>query len=107
MVQYGFYTDQYLGSLIPEKAFDETVARANDALQRFKQVYQITADGAVSENMALCAMAEAVYTASKRNGGITATSVGNVSVRYGQATPLSKQLLQKAAIYLHIRRGVG
>ena len=107
MVQYGFYTDQYLGSLIPEKAFDEAVARAKDALQRFKQVYQVSADGEVSENMALCAMAEAVYTASKRSTGVSAATVGKVSVQYDKTESLDRQLLRKAAIYLDIKRGVG
>lgn len=107
MVHYGFYTDQYLGTLIPENAFAGCIARAGDALAYFRQVYQVKSTGEVSENMALCAMAEAVYTASRHHGEITAATVGNVSVKYGQSPSLKTALLQKAAIYLDIRRGVG
>lgn len=106
MVQYGFYTDQYLGYVIPEKDFPAAIQRASDALERFKRIYRVTSSGAVSENMALCAMAEAVYTASQRTG-ITSATIGKVSVSYGGAGSLNKQLLQKAAIYLDIKRGVG
>lgn len=107
MVQYGFYTDTYLGRQIPENAFDECIARAKDALARFRQIYRVTGSGEVSEHMALCAMAEAVYAASRRHGDITAATVGNVSVKYGQVPSLTCTLLEKAAIYLDIKRGVG
>lgn len=108
MVDHRFYTQQYLGSLIPEKSFDEAAARATDALARFKRIYQVGSTGTVAENMALCAMAESVYMNAKRSRGITSASVGNASVRYGsQPKSLNRQLLEKAAIYLDIRRGVG
>ena len=108
MADYGFYTQQYLGSLIPEKAFGEAVARAADALARFRRCYRVETSGQVAENMALCAMAETVYLDAKRSGGITSASVGNTSVHYGSlSTSLGRQLLDKAAIYLDIRRGVG
>ena len=107
MVHYGFYTDQYLGSLIPEQAFAKAAARAYDALQRFKAIYQVTSSGQVAEHMALCAMAEAVYTAGKRTGGIASATVGKVSVRYDGQKNLDRELYNRAAIYLDIRRGVG
>ena len=106
MVHYGFYQDQYLGNLIPEKEFPGAMQRAQETLERFRRIFQVESAGTVSEQMALCAMAEAVYTASKRAGGVAATSVGKVSVRYGDAEPLQRQLLRKAAIYLDIKRGV-
>lgn len=108
MVDHRFYTQQYLGSLIPEKAFDSAAARAGDALARFQRCYQVRSSGLVAENMALCAMAETVYTDSKRSGGITSATVGNASVRYGtQKKSLERELLEKASIYLDIYRGVG
>lgn len=106
MVQYGFYTDQYQGFKIPEKDFAYAVQRAEDALERFKRIYRVTSTGPVSENMALCAMAEAVYAASKRAGGVTSATMGKVSVHYGKTESLHRQLLSMAAIYLDIKRGV-
>ena len=107
MVHYGFYTDQYLGSVIPENEFDQAVQRAKDALERIKRIYRVTSSGDVSESMALCAMAEAVYAASRRTAGVSAASVGKVSVQYGKTESLDRQLLRKAAIYLDIKRGAG
>ena len=106
MVQYGFYQDQYLGNLIPEKEFPGAAMRAREALDRFSRIYRVESYGTVSEQMALCAMAETIYTHSKRAGGVTASSVGKVSVRYAEAEPLQRQLLRQAAIYLSIKRGV-
>ena len=107
MVQYGFYQDQYLGTLIPEKEFPGAALRAREALERFRRIYRVESYGTVSERMALCAMAEAIYAHARRAGGVAATTVGKVSVRYGEAEPLQRQLLNKAAIYLDIKRGVG
>jgi hypothetical protein len=55
-------------------------------------------------------MAESLYAHSKRRGGISAASVGEVSVHYeggAQADrQLNRELYEKAAIYLEICRGV-
>jgi hypothetical protein len=73
--------------------------------------YRVTADGTDSLNMAICAMAEALYAHSKRRSGVTAASVGEVSVRYEGAESsgkaLQRELYEKASIYLDISRGVG
>jgi hypothetical protein len=55
-------------------------------------------------------MAEALYAHSKRRGGISAASVGEVSVHYEGSTQadrqLNRELYEKASIYLDICRGV-
>ena len=107
MVHYGFYKDQYLGSVIPENEFPQAAQRAMDALERFKGIYRVTSAGEVSENMALCAMAEAVYAAFRRTPAVSAATIGKVSVQYGKTESLDRQLLRKAAIYLDVKRGVG
>ena len=111
MADFGFYTSVYLGSLIPEKAFPEMALRAGEHLARFQRHYRVTVPGTDSLNMALCAMAEALYSHSKRRVGMTAASVGDVSVRYEGAESagksLQRELYEKAAIYLDISRGVG
>ena len=59
--------------------------------------------------MAICAMAEAVYAASRRRAGVTAANIGNVSVRYENGEhankSLQRELYQRAGIYLDIYRG--
>lgn len=111
MVDFVYYKDSYLGSVIPEKAFSEMALRAEAALQRMQRIYQVTVPGEDSRNMAICAMAEAYYAASKRHSGVTAASVGEVSVHYGTNEPgekaLHRQLYDKASTYLEISRGVG
>lgn len=111
MADYAFYTDVYLGCAIPEKAFPGMALRARQTLERFQNIYRITVPGEDSLKMAICAMAETIYAASRRRGGVTAASVGEVSVRYEGAESagrsLQRELYEKASIYLDICRGVG
>lgn len=108
MVDYNFYCNDYLGSLIPPKAFPEAMQRAAEALQTFKRRYQVVSTGDDTEKLALCAMAEAVYRAGRR-GNVSAATVGSVTVRYGEDTAqkdLHRELYRCASIYLDIYRGV-
>lgn len=111
MADYRFYTDVYFGSLIPEKAFPEMALRAREHLARLQNRYRVTVSGEDSLTMAVCAMAESLYAHSKRRGGITGASLGDVSVRYGNGADsdrqLRRELYEKASIYLDIYRGVG
>ena len=61
MADYAFYTDVYLGSAIPEKAFPGMALRAREVLNRFQRSYQVTVPGEDSLKMAICAMAESLY----------------------------------------------
>ena len=111
MADFAYYTDTYLGTAIPEKAFSGMACRAEEALQRMQRIYRVNIPGEDSRKLAICAMAEAYYAASKRRSGITAASVGEVSVHYGNSEAadkaLQRQLYEKASIYLEISRGVG
>lgn len=105
MIDYDFYINTYLGSEIPEKTFPRVAARARDALCRIRKQYQVKCSDAVSEKMALCAMAEAFYSYDGRKNGVSSATVGGVSVHYESSAGLQKQLLNKAKIYLDIYRG--
>lgn len=111
MADYAFYTDIYFGSVIPEKAFPGMALRAREALERFQNIYTVVSSGEDSLKMAICAMAESIYAASKRRGGLTSASIGEVSVRYevsaDSGKSLQRELYEKASIYLDICRGVG
>lgn len=104
MIDYDFYVNSYLGSVLPEKAFPNAAVRAGDALRRICRQYQVVIPDEISEKMALCAMAETIYSHKKEN--MTSASVGSVSVRYEKGESLNQKLLQKARIYLEIYRGV-
>ena len=110
MADFAFYEGVYLGSAIPEKAFPGVAQRAAELLTRFQKIYRVTVPGEDSFNMAICAMAETLYEASRRRGGMTAASVGEVSVHYEGAEAsgksLQRELYDKASIYLDICRGV-
>lgn len=103
MADYGYYTGVYMGSRIPEAAFPEFMARACDALRRLEQRYTVSG-GEDARKMALCAMAEAIYDATGRRGGVTSAAVGAVRVSYGSR---DRSVYDSAATYLDIYRGVG
>lgn len=105
MIDYDFYVNTYLGTAIPESAFRGAAARAAEALQKIRRRYQVVSSGEMSEKLALCAMAETVYGYCSRKNSVSSATVGGVSVRYEKADALSKQLLDKARIYLDIYRG--
>lgn len=104
MLDYDFYVNSYLGTTIPEKAFSGMAARAADALNQLRRKYRVVSQDEVSEKMALCALAETLYGFKNRKQGVTAATVGGVSVRYENST-LQKRLLEQARIYLDIYRG--
>ena len=102
MPGFGFYTDSYAGKLIPEAEFVGCIARAGEILAQFKSRYRVTGDE-TQVHMALCAMAEVVYTASQ-NPGIASESIGSVSVKYDKSPG---DFYRVASRYLDIYRGVG
>ncbi len=107
MVDYDFYSNTYLGSTVPEKAFPAAAARAAAVLEDYERRYRVECPGPDSRRMALCAMAEVIhgYGNSRFLGSAT---VGSVSVRFdsGGTRELARELYRKAGIYLDIRRGV-
>ena len=107
MADYDFYRNAYLGSQIPEKAFPEAEARAAEFLRYLQRNFQVESSGEQAEKMAVCAMAEGVYHHEKC-GNIASASAGSVSVHYRSSGEknLRRDLLQRAAIYLDIYRGV-
>lgn len=108
MIDYEFYVNSYLGTAIPEKAFDALAAQAAGVLARWERIYQV--EGTAAErSMALCAMAETLYAEPKRRRGVTAETVGSTSVRYDSGERAEKRLdralYRQAGIYLRFYRG--
>ena len=110
MADFGFYKDVFLGDRIPEKHFASLAQRAREVLQSYERAYRVNVPGEDSYRMAICAMAETLHDYSKRSSGMTAASVGEVSVHYESGDNaqknLQRELYRKASIYLDITRGV-
>ena len=122
MVSYEFYKFTYRGGSLSVEDWPRYAARAADQLARYKRIYTVTApEGkADAENMAVCAMAEALYSfdliANGEGGPVQSASIGSVSTSYGSAggsaidaSPKgqAKELYRCASLYLDIYRGVG
>ena len=106
MVDFDFYLNIYLGNTIPEKCFAAMAKRAQAYFEWIQFNLRVQSTGAVSEKMALCAMAEEVYT-DARSKNIKAADIGNVSVSYAEPSgSLLGKLVKSAGIYLDIYRGV-
>ena len=115
MADYGFYMTEYLGGSIPQADFPRLAKRAGEQLERYKRIYRVKAPRADSEELAVCAMADALYYfETAQNGGVVASSsIGSVSSSYqagtADVTPKAqaKELYRCACLYLDIYRGVG
>lgn len=126
MADYDFYKSKYLGGSIPEADFHRLSKRAGEELARYKRIYTVTTpkDTPDAEDMAICAMAEALYgielIANGEGGAVQSASIGSVSISYGgygsaggnqavDVTPAgqTRELFRAACLYLDIYRGVG
>lgn len=120
MADYDFYLNTYHGSLIPEEEWPQYRARAGEQLARYQRIYTVTVPELDSRAMAVCAMAEAMYSfdllLNGEGGPVQSASIGSVSVGYGSAaaqaadlTPRgqARELYRCASLYLDIYRGAG
>ncbi|MBE6926061.1 MAG: hypothetical protein E7461_04370 [Ruminococcaceae bacterium] len=108
MVTYDFYKNSFLGSAIPEDAFSALAAKAAGALEKMKRTYRVEEPGETSEKMALCAMAETLYSHGERKAGISQVQMGQMRISYSDCgtKALFRELMGKASVYLDFYRGV-
>ena len=117
MVEHEFYTNTYHGSSISAEEWATFEARAAEQLALFKRQFTVTApeDSTDAESMAICAMADALFSFNlilNGEGGVSSASVGGVSTSYTAAAidvspkAQSRELYRCAANYLEIYRGV-
>ena len=120
MVTYEFYMSSYHGGSIPANEWPAYEAKAAAQLRLYKRIYTVTApDGSSdAESMAVCAMAEALYSfdlIANGEAGVQSASIGSVSTSYGNAAAAvdvspkgqAKELYRLACLFLDIYRGVG
>ena len=114
-----FYWNRYHGQVLYELNEAEKklyITQAIAKLEQYKRTYTVTAPDDYAEDMAICAMADALfYFANALNGtaNVSSASIGSVSVSYNvpKAVDLSpkaqeKELFRCASQYLEIYRGV-
>lgn len=117
MVEYAFYLDTYHGVSIPAEEWPLYEGQAAAQLARYKRIYTVTVPDEDAEDMAICAMADALaYITAARSGAggaVSSSSIGSVSVSYagGQGVDISasgeaRELYKAASLYLDIYRGV-
>lgn len=115
MADYTFYTGTYLGGSIPEVDFPRIALRASEKLTEYKRNFTVAAldtdTEGTGENMAICAMADALYYYETAQNTPQSSSIGSVSSS-NKAVDISpaaqaKELLRCASLYLSIYRGVG
>lgn len=115
MADYTFYTGTYLGGSIPESEFPRIALRASEKLAEYKRLFTVelfeTDTEGTGENMAICAMADALYYYETAQNTPQSSSIGSVSSssKTVDITPAAqeKELLRCAYLYLSIYRGVG
>lgn len=116
-----FYKTTYMGmgDSIPDNDFPRLAKRAGEQLARYKRIYTVSAPNATAENMAICAMAEALAyyeaAAGGEGGAVSSAQIGSVSVNYAGAAGAvdlspkaqERELYRCASLYLDIYRGCG
>lgn len=115
MTEYKFYRETYLGDSIPEADFPRLAKRAGEQLSKYKRVYTVNSPEEDSEELAICAIADAMYYFEvAANGGIvTSSSIGSVSSsQQVQTIDISTKAQERefyrcARLYLDIYRGCG
>lgn len=113
MADYVFYRTAYLGGSIPAADFPRLAKQAGEQLARYKRIYRVSAPEKDGEDMAVCAMADALYYfETAQNGGlVTSSSIGSVSssaqVPAADISPRAqaRELYRCASLYLDIYRG--
>lgn len=109
MADFAFYTGIYLGGSIPAADFPRLAKRAGEQLSRYKRIYTVTIQDENSEDMAICAMADALYYFETIQNVPQSTSIGSVSSSKGtvDASPKEQaaELYRCAGLYLDIYRG--
>lgn len=111
MPDYGFYIGTYMGESVTELDFPRLCKRAGEQLSRYKRQYTVTGD-ATAENMAVCAMADALYYFETAQNTPQSASIGSVSSSTGSRVDISPkaqaaELYRCATQYLDICRGCG
>ena len=120
MVCYDFYRTADRGGSISSDEWARYEARAEAQVASYERTYTVGYPNRKSRPMAICAIAEALYSIdlilNGEGGPVSSVSVGSVSTSYGSSASAAidvspagqaKELYRCAKQYLDIYRGVG
>ena len=103
MTDYGFYTGEYAGSSIPQDAWPSVQRDAGAKVAQYERIYTVTWLGANSRDMAVCAIADAMYAFERlqaEGGALQSASVGSVSEsRAAVSAPDTSPVAQEREFY--------
>ena len=109
-VTYQFYVDTFHGGAISKEEWPAVEREAGATIKRYQRIYTVTETGENSLQMAVCAVAEVLYSYAQTSGGVSSASIGSVSVSYGNTSESRKEQAREcynaARTYLDIYRGV-
>ena len=102
MTDYSFYTDVYLGNLIPEEEFPRYLKRADARLEELTYGHCFDSDLSSATqtrvSLAECAIADTLYSNDSASSGfapaaaVTEEKVGSHSVKYADAVSAQEAL---------------
>ena len=108
MPDYTYYRDTYLGEDIPEESSPALPSAPPTSWRNMRDVYAVAPrrglDPDEAENMALCAVADAMYEFAQEDEarGLTGVTVGSVHETYAAPPELCATTLSlRAAHYRH------
>lgn len=82
MTDYSFYADEYAGNSIPQCEWPTVQRDASVKVARYERIYTVTWLEPTGRDMAVCAIADAMYAFAQlqaEGGAIQSASVGSVS----------------------------
>ena len=113
-VTYQFYVDTYHGGAISQEEWPAAEREARATIERYQRIYTVTEPGESASQMAVCAVADALYAyATESANPVSSASIGSVSVSYAseskseEAKNRNRDCFDAASQYLDIYRGVG
>ena len=86
MTDYSFYADEYAGNSIPQCEWPTVQRDASAKVARYERIYTVTWLEPTGRDMAVCAIADAMYAFAQlqaEGGAVQSASVGSVSERPG------------------------
>lgn len=115
VVNYQYYTNEYLGNSVPSDDFPQLEKRAEEKLSYYERIYTVTYPDDNARKMAICALADNIYYYDCAENGLvfTSSSIGSVSSSMAGGSvdtskgAQSRTMLNSLRVYADVYRGVG
>lgn len=94
MTDYSFYADEYAGNSIPQCEWPTVQRDASAKVARYERIYTVTWLEPTGRDMAVCAIADAMYAFAQlqaEGGAVQSASVGSVSESRGAVSARTRR----------------